>query len=125
MRATAWICILSVALMSCYTTTTIDPGGVERERMHVRTIKLVVTHDGMRYTFDEPKLAVIGDSLIIGVKDRKSVVIPISEARAVYVDEPDTGKTVLTLLGVAALIFVIGAVVVGVLFREDVKDVAK
>jgi hypothetical protein len=121
-RATAWICLLNVSLMSCTTTNIIHPGDADAERMDDKEITLVVTNDGMRYTFDKPKPTVVGDSLIIGVKDGRSVVIPMSEVAAVYVSEPETGKTVLILLGIVVGVVVILALIMTAAVVHEVND---
>jgi hypothetical protein len=101
-RVAAWTCILSVSLMSCTTTKIVQPENIEEENVKEKEITLVVTHDGTRYAFDKPPPTIIGDSLIIGVKDRKSVVIHVSDVAAVYVTEPDSGKTTAIMLGIVA-----------------------
>jgi hypothetical protein len=93
--------------------------------MHTGEIKLVATHDGMRYTFDKPKPGIVGDSLIIGVKDGKSIVIRMSDVRVVHVEEPGTGKTLVAIVGVSLVIVAIAVLLGSIVVGEAIDDAAE
>jgi hypothetical protein len=106
--------------MSCYTTTVIDPRGEDRAKMYIKDITMVLTKDGKTHVFDRPKPTIVNDSLIVGVHEGKSVVIPLSEVSVVYVEEADSGATVLALLGVTLLAVAIGVVIFTAIFVDAV-----
>ena len=81
-KAVACLCIFSIMLVGCYSSTMIDPGGGEKEKMHSGRIKSVILMDGTRYAFDGVP-TVVNDTIFGEVTPIESepaeVSIPLSE----------------------------------------------
>jgi hypothetical protein len=116
MTLTAWLCILSTALLGCTSTTLYKPEGENQEKLHSGQIEGVVMKDGSKFEFDGDKKATIAEG--------KAVTIRLSDVDKVLVRESDTGLTIEVVVGgvlaVAAVGFILlvardvgGAVAVG------------
>jgi|GEM_PF-3009073 len=119
-RAAAWFCILGFALMSCYTSKTIyGPGSKRGDKKYLEDINRLVTYEGAEYAFDA-RVSLLGDSVILGTCDGTGVSVPLSDIRAVYLDEMDVGKTLqlgvlvaVVSAGIIALVVAVGNEPVG------------
>jgi hypothetical protein len=124
MTLTAWLCILSTALLGCTSTTLYKPEGENQEKLHSGQIEGVVMKDGSKFEFDGDKKATIADGMVRWTSEGKAVTIRLSDVDKVLVRESDTGLTIEVVVGgvlaVAAVGFILlvardvgGAVAVG------------
>ena len=108
MKLTAWICIFSAGLLSCTSTTLIQPEGENQEKLSSGEIESVVMKDGTKYEFEGNQKGTVVAGMVRGISGGKAVAIPLSDVDKVLVRESNTGLTILavvvgTVAGVVAV----------------------
>jgi hypothetical protein len=78
-KMVAWLCIFSILLMGCYTSTLIDPKGDDKEQMNSHNIEYVITKDGIKHEFETPP-AIVNNAIVPTV----SVSIPYTNVARFY-----------------------------------------
>jgi hypothetical protein len=100
-KATAYVCIFSILLMGCYTSTLIDLTGDNKDKINSGEIQFVVTKDSTKCEFQEPP-TIVKDSIVGKVND-KQVSIPISNVAMVGIEEANYAVPALIAFGVLAI----------------------
>jgi len=65
-KTVAWICIFSILLCICYSSSMIDPTGDDTDKVYSNRIEFIITNDGTKYECDAPPA--ISRNSIVGVQ---------------------------------------------------------
>lgn len=96
----AWILIISMLFMGCYTSTIINTEGSDRKEISSGRIESLVLKDSSQYVFQVPA-RIINDT-VVGTSYGRSVKVPLSAVAKVTLKRSDPVKTAFLVLGIGA-----------------------